>query len=159
MANQQIQLKNSNGKVFPNPYWPVGSIYISVNSTNPSTYFGGTWQEIQGKFLLGRSSSYPAGSSGGEAVHVLTTNEIPIHSHSCGSAGAHTHLLDYRDKFNIQEAGRGLNGYGTTGSHDQTKSGTSSNGAHTHTIGNAGGGLGHNNMPPYLAVYVWQRTK
>lgn len=153
-----VKLKDKEGYVYPCPFFPVGSIYMSVNSTNPSTYFGGTWVEIQGRFLLGRSSSYTAGSQGGEASHKLTSNEMPSHTHSCGDAGAHTHLLDYRDKFDVQQKGRGLNGYGTTGSHDQTRSGTSSSGSHTHIIGSTGGNAAHNNMPPYLAVYIWKRT-
>lgn len=153
-----VKLKDKEGYVYPCPFFPVGSIYMSVNSTNPSTYFGGTWVEIQGRFLLGRSSSYAAGSQGGEASHKLTSSEMPSHNHSCGSAGAHTHLLDYRDVFRLDAEGRGVNGYGTTGSHDQTKSGTSSSGSHAHTIGSTGGNAAHNNMPPYLAVYIWKRT-
>ena len=61
--------------------YPVGSIYMSVNATNPKDLFGGTWTQIQGRFLLGMSSSYPAGSQGGEATHTLTANEMPNHTH------------------------------------------------------------------------------
>lgn len=150
-------MKDKDGPVYPCPFFPVGSIYMSVNSTNPSTYFGGTWVEIQGRFLLGRSSTYAAGSQGGEANHVLSTNEIPSHSHNCASGGAHTPYLDYRDVFRIDAGGRSLNGYNTTGNHSATSE-TSSSGSHTHTIGSAGGGAAHNNMPPYLAVYIWKRT-
>lgn len=44
--------------------WPVGSIYMSVSSTSPATLFGGTWERISERFLLGASSSYPAGGTG-----------------------------------------------------------------------------------------------
>ena len=47
--------------------YPVGSIYLSYNSTNPGNLFGGTWVQIQGRFLLGVSSSYSVGSTGGNS--------------------------------------------------------------------------------------------
>nr|CAI9750280.1 tail protein [uncultured phage] len=74
-------LKVNSTNIFDLIY-PVGSIYMNVNSTNPGTLFGGTWEQIQGKFLLGMSSSYPAGSQGGEARHTLTTAEMPSHGHN-----------------------------------------------------------------------------
>ena len=64
-----------------NLVYPVGSIYMSVNSTSPQTLFGGTWEEIQARFLLGNSSLTPAGSTGGESSHILTTSELPSHNH------------------------------------------------------------------------------
>ena len=86
--------------------YPVGSIYISMNSTNPSTLFGGTWKAFgQGRVLIGAgtvvndgstSLSFTAGSTGGEYKHKLTSSEIPSHSHSfSGTTSAnnrsHTH--------------------------------------------------------------------
>ena len=65
--------------------YPVGSIYISLNSTNPSSIFGGTWEQIQGRFLLGVSSSHPVNQTGGEEKHTLTVNESPSHRHTRGS--------------------------------------------------------------------------
>lgn len=61
---------------------PVGSIEIRVDNVNPSTLYGGTWEKIEGKFLLGSSSSYTLGKSGGSATHTLTINEIPAHTHN-----------------------------------------------------------------------------
>ena len=66
---------------FLDKVYPVGSIYMSVNSTDPGTLFGGTWAKIEGQFLLGSSTTYPLGSTGGEATHTLTTAEMPSHSH------------------------------------------------------------------------------
>ena len=61
--------------------YPVGSIYMSVNSTSPATLFSGSWQRIQDRFLLCAGSTYAAGSTGGEATHKLTIDEMPSHSH------------------------------------------------------------------------------
>lgn len=120
---------------------PVGSIYISVEATDPSTYFGGTWERIQDTFLLAAGSTYAAGRKGGEATHVLTTSEMPAHTHSgiknysgtSGSVGA------------------------PTGSSTKAIVSVTANSATTST-GTTGSGQAHNNMPPYLAVYVWKRT-
>lgn len=75
--------------------FPVGSIYTSYNiNTDPAQLLGfGTWTAVQGRFLLGASSAYPAGSTGGAATHAITVAELPSHSHtgSTASAGGHTH--------------------------------------------------------------------
>ena len=62
--------------------YPVGAIYISVNSTSPGTLFGGSWERIQDRFLLSAGSSYSAGSTGGSATHTLTASEMPSHTHT-----------------------------------------------------------------------------
>lgn len=62
-------------------FFPVGAIYISTQDTSPSQLFGGVWEKIEGVFLLGSSSSYTNGSTGGEATHTLSLEEIPSHSH------------------------------------------------------------------------------
>lgn len=59
--------------------YPVGAIYISTVSTSPASLFGGTWEQIRGRFLLAADDTYTAGSSGGEAAHALTVNEMPPH--------------------------------------------------------------------------------
>lgn len=89
--------------------YPIGAIYVSLNSTDPSTVFGGTWQQINGKFLIGADATYTAGATGGNASvaytpsgsvgnHKLTTSEIPSHSHGLNShthsVGAHAHGLN-----------------------------------------------------------------
>lgn len=74
--------------------YPVGSIYMSTVSTNPATLFGfGTWEQIQGRFLLGVSGSYAVGTTGGAETVTLTTAQLPSHNHSgsTGSAGNHNH--------------------------------------------------------------------
>ena len=120
--------------------YPVGSIYMSVNSTSPATLFGGTWEAIQGKFLLGAyGNTYKAGTTGGEATHTLTTREMPNHNHAVyyPNAGADDHSApgNYPD-------GPSDSTYYAVGSYTSSE----------------GGGEAHNNMPPYLAVYIWKRT-
>ena len=71
--------------------YPVGAYYISSNSTSPATLFGGTWVQIQNRMIMAAGSSYSVGATGGSATKTLTTNNLPSHTHSCGSAGSHSH--------------------------------------------------------------------
>lgn len=142
-SNQLFFQTLGSNYILDNVY-PVGSIYMSVNSTNPENLFGGTWEQIQGKFLFGMNSSYPAGSTGGEITHKLTANEMPAHAHymASGNSGG--------DGTWNPDAGYYLVDSVTT---DKT--------TYWAQIGmnNAGGSAAHNNMPPYLSVYIWKRTK
>lgn len=112
--------------------YPIGSIYLSVSDTSPSTLFGGTWERIQDRFLLCAGATYAAGSTGGEATHKLTIDEMPSHSHGVivDKGGA-------KSTPSLQAVGGKTTRAQTT---------------------NVGGNAAHNNMPPYLAVYVWKRT-
>lgn len=118
--------------------YPVGSIYMSVNSASPATLFGGTWERIKDQFLLAAGDKYAAGKTGGEATHTLTENEIPAHRHSIwfpNADGEQSAAIGY------PEAGSKNTWY-----------------AEASKTAGAGGGAAHNNMPPYLTVYVWKRT-
>lgn len=64
---------------------PVGSLYISEIATSPAELYGGTWERIEGKFIMGASDTYPAGSTGGSATHTQTENEVAPHKHNVGS--------------------------------------------------------------------------
>lgn len=137
--------------------YPVGSIYMSVNATNPKDLFGGTWEQIQGRFLLGMSSSYPAGSTGGEAQHTLTTNEIPLHNHAIGQDGNTSLVLPT----NVAVDDSSHSQYVTTlegGMSGWYKSSVAWGGAIVTRNQTYPYGQSHNNMPPYLAVYIWKRT-
>lgn len=112
--------------------YPVGSIYMSVNATNPSTLFGGTWQKIEGRFLLGSSSSYANGATGGSADAVVV---------------AHTH--DVTQKIKLVASNSGIVIMPTPNGADGTKTIT------TKSSGVSGTGK---NMPPYLVVNIWKRT-
>ena len=133
------QISNIGSITFDDIY-PVGSIYMSVNSTNPRTLFGGTWTQLKDRFLLGAGSTYTNGSTGGEASHTLTVNEMPSHSHpqyvTVGSGGSLSANCDY----------------------DSYVSGKARKSSQNVSTDPAGGGNSHNNMPPYLVVYMWQRT-
>ncbi len=120
--------------------YPVGSIYMSVNSTSPQTFLGGTWENIQGRFLLGVGGGYTAGSTGGEATHTLTVDEMPKHTHNI-RLGNDTSADTYRVARYIDVSSTWWSG---TGNDKMTEE--------------VGGGAAHNNMPPYLAVYIWKRT-
>ena len=116
--------------------YPVGAIYLSVLDANPAALFGGTWERIGGRFLLGADSTYAAGSTGGEAAHTLTVDEMPRHNHEVDNLNASGNATPY---MTVQAQDK--KGYG----------------GNVQTM-YAGGSKAHNNMPPYLAVYMWKRT-
>ena len=125
------------GKTLLDFFHPVGSIYESTNPTSPEILFGGTWEQIKDRFLLAAGDTYAAGATGGEAMHTLTVAEMP----------AHTHPYKYNGQsLNVSTSGIRL----TDGDKSNAYSG-SPNGA-------AGGNQPHNNMPPYVTVYMWKRT-
>lgn len=160
--------KGYSGGVSPLDIYPIGSIYMSVNSTNPSTLFGGSWTRLQDTFLLAAGSTYAAGSTGGEASHTLSTTEIPAHTHGSRLADARINLHGYGGGGNfinnmVNATGYDYNSNGFRSATQLTKqtgsdsySGFQLALAHTHD--SVGGSGAHNNMPPYLAVYMWQRT-
>lgn len=118
--------------------YPIGSIYSSTVSTNPATLFGfGTWVAFAaGRVLVGVGTSdqaFAAAATGGESNHVLTTPEMPAHTHQ-QLLGGTVH------NYNIA-GGAGIGG-------DANNSLTTS----------TGGGGAHNNLQPYVVVYMWNRT-
>lgn len=127
--------------------YPVGSIYMSVNSTNPQTLFGGTWVQIKDKFLLAAGTTYKAGSTGGEAAHALSLEEMPNHGHTI-----------YAPNAGGSEEGAAL-GFPTVGSsktwwYEASKTGRRGGGS----AAKEGEAQAHNNLPPYITVYMWKRT-
>ena len=129
------------GKSLLNLIYPVGSIYMSVSSTSPQTLFGGTWTRLVDRMLIGAGSYYKVGDTGGETTHRLTANETPTHTHGMGIKTCG----EEASGFGLRNDANGFTGrvYVTGGT------------AVTHA---AGGNAAHNNMPPYRAVYMWQRT-
>jgi len=136
-----VSAVNLNEKAIENTY-PVGSIYMNAsNSTNPATLLGvGTWQRFgQGKVLVSQDSADAdfdtAGETGGEKNHQLTEAEMPAHSHLYGQLVSKTDYgTDNRGTFSIFRDG---SNYAT----DST-----------------GGNQPHNNLQPYITVYMWVRT-
>ena len=118
---------------------PIGSIYSSTVATSPADLFGGTWVRIKDAFLLSAGDTYSAGSTGGSATHTLTVDEMPSHSHDVRmaypfEAGGAVPFVPY------------------------------SSNPEPYAVGNydvvqfTGNNQPHNNMPPYLAVYMWRRV-
>jgi len=116
--------------------YPVGSVYTSVNSTSPASLFGGTWELIQNKFLLGTDDIANLGNTGGEAEHTLTINEMPSHRHYISVSGD---TQEWQTRIDTVATG------GTWGRNNSIVSDT-------------GGNQAHNNMPPYIKVAIWKRT-
>ena len=157
--SKAIQFRNRNNeKVYPCPYFPVGFIYLSTTSIDPSTYFGGTWEQIKDRFLLSCGSTYSAGSTGGaksvsytpkgtNAGTALTVAQMPKHRHS----------LDMNDDTVASGSSyaRPRNS-GATGTVGYQTSYSGEGATHTHTF--TGTVATINTMPPYLAVYVWKRV-
>jgi hypothetical protein len=122
--------------------YPVGAIYVSTISTNPATLFGfGTWEAFgAGKTLVGLDGTDTdfdtAEETGGEKTHTLITDEIPAHNH----AG----LPTYQTTTNL---GNTAVGYWRVDSSSALA-----------TTANSGGGDPHNNLQPYIVVYMFKRT-
>lgn len=127
--------------------YPVGAIYMSVNNTSPSTLFGGTWQQLTDTFLYASTTAdddvTTAPSGQGEATHTLTINEMPSHSHR---------VMDWT----IIVSTNGNTGNKTMGSGKVYHPAKDDRDVR-YSYG-AGGGAAHNNMPPYMKVYMWKRT-
>ena len=225
-------LKNYLDNLILSKVYPVGSIYISVDSTSPATLFGGTWVQLKDRFLLGVGDTYSSvNATGGEATVTLTTSQIPSHTHTftgsshTHSVGAHSHGLnshthtyaksnatsgsttltinqipshqhqvvigsfantnsenwnskynghvtydfDNNTNYNTRATGGGqghTHSISTTSTNTGAASGSTANSTAFNTGGatqggtnaNTGGGGSHNNLPPYLTVYMWKRT-
>jgi len=155
---------------------PIGYIYTSVVSTSPATLFGGgTWVRIgQGRVLVGQDSTQTefdtVEETGGAKTHTLGTPEIPAHSHtnshdhasfSTTTDNNHTHTL-------TRKAGVGTSTGVARGNGTAEADGTTNSvAAHAHTVdvpaytgntGAIGSNSPHNNLQPYLVVYMWKRT-
>lgn len=160
--------------------------WASNDPTSPASFIGGTWERVEGEFIMGASSAYPVGTTGGSATHTQTVAEMPSHNHSgstgsagshshsawTGGAGGHSHTVSAATATNIVAfpggAGTGENGQ-TAKSSSPTTSwvgdhthgvGMNEAGAHTHTvsIGNTGSGQAMSILNPYYALYIWVRV-
>ena len=116
-------------------FYPVGSIYTSMNSTNPSTKFGGTWKQITDRFLYCANNSKKTGGS-----KKITVDNLPAHTHEemctgnpgTGATGTGIRRTWYEDYPNLLSLPTGI------------KTGST--------------GKGTDYMPPYITVYAWYRT-
>lgn len=129
--------------------YPVGSIYMSVNATDPAQLFGGSWVRLKDRFLLGAGSTYSAGSTGGDASVSLTASQMPSHNHAQRiSATTINAVAMVAPKTSGNRSGRTISAESYTSYHE---------GAAIVKTEDNGSGAAHNNMPPYLAVYMWKR--
>ena len=145
IADLKNALGIANGATVLDMY-PVGSIYQTTSSTfNPQTAWGGTWERIKDRFLLAAGDTYTGGSTGGEATHKLTTQEMPSHAHTMyvNNDGSSSSWSPASGTYLVKP--------------DCVTTSTKNYGG---ALAQNGAGLGqaHNNMPPYLAVYIWKRT-
>lgn len=160
--------------------------WASNDPTSPASFIGGTWERVEGEFIMGASSAYPVGTTGGSATHTQTVAEMPSHNHSgstgsagshshsawTGGAGGHSHTVSAATATNIAAfpGGTGTSEKGQTAkSSSPTTSwvgdhthgvGMNEAGAHTHTvsIGNTGSGQAMSILNPYYALYIWVRV-
>lgn len=127
-------------------FYPIGTIYhTAAPSFDPADAWGGIWVRIKDTFLLAAGAMYAGGSTGGEATHTLTAQEMP----------SHTHLMY------VNNDGSSSGWTPAIGTHlvkpDYVTMSTKNYSAKL-AQDSAGNGQTHNNMPPYLTVYVWKRT-
>ena len=123
--------------------YPVGAVYMSVNSADPADLFGfGTWERVKDRFLLAAGDAYAAGSTGGEATHTLTIDEMPNHLHALNEP-------IHNDRIKLGSMG---------GSDNYALSKRAASYDYSLSTDAVGGDAAHNNMPPYLVVYIWKRT-
>ena len=139
-----VQLKDKNGnKVFAAPWMPIGSIYISVINQNPSNYFGGTWEQFaNGRTLVGVDTSQTEFNSvektGGEKKHTLSVDELAEHAHTFDSI-QNNDTQPWQAPYQVFEY--------------KYVAGTK----YTATTTTSGRTLPHNNLQPYITVYMWKR--
>lgn len=120
--------------------YPVGSIYMSADASYPGDLFGGTWEQLKDRFLLGAGDTYSVGSTGGESSVTLSIAEMPTHSHGF-----------YADSTNVAVA----QSWGDKTIYPPPANANNTNSA---LIATSGEGKSHENMPPYLVVHMWKRT-
>ena len=157
-------LENRDSQLF-NLVYPIGSIYMSVNSTNPQTLFGGTWVRLKDRFLLGSGDTYTNGSTGGskDAVVVSHNHTQNAHNHAPSTneqmrfltSDANIHI-NTKNRVFPNEGGNAFYVYTDDYANGIVEAANTTNA--TATNNSSGEDGTDKNMPPYLAVYMWKRT-
>ncbi|QBX06125.1 short tail fiber protein [Vibrio phage Va3] len=131
--------------------YPVGAIYMSLESTSPATLFGGTWSRIaEGRVLVSEGThggrTFNVRQTGGEYEVILTEETMPTHKHA-----------GWGDRWTY--GGNGL-GFGVAYEYGRSNpgSGRTDNDNYLYYSSPEGGGQPHNNVQPYYTVYMWERT-
>jgi hypothetical protein len=128
--------------------YPVGAIYMSVNSTSPASLFGGTWEALKNRFLVGAGDTYAVNATGG-----ATTHTHPL------SANGHADITYFwtgsRNRLVMKTTNYSFTGNRYTENDVSYVDGNHSSSIATPLWGNTDSG---STLPPYLAVYIWKRT-
>lgn len=134
VSKEELSKLMPPGEIVSEKY-AVGDCFITTREGNPAELLGyGTWEQIKDRFVLAAGDVYDAGSTGGEATHTLTVDEMPEHSHGISLTSSAT--ASGTSYARISSTGNNTNGL----------------------LSKTGGGQAHNNMPPYYAMYIWLRT-
>lgn len=132
---------------------PVGYIWTSFSSTDPSEIVGGTWQQLKDVSLVAagdtfQTSTITTNQDGGEVNHTLTVNEMPGHQHKILT----NHSASWHQPNWPSETWLYFPNDGTYANKQST-----GNGFNPTWTGYSGGNQPHNNMGPYKVVYMWVR--
>lgn len=146
---------------------PIGSIYMSVSSTNPNKLFGGTWEKWgSGRVPVcidtNQTEFNTVEKTGGSKTHTLTTAQMPSHTHNINVEKANSNLTLAAITGNTPTKQQSFADVITTTSYKDIYSNSywsiKDNGhRHEASIGKTGGGGGHNNLQPYITCYMWKR--
>lgn len=144
MAYTELEI---DGKIYDFNAYPVGSIYMSVNSTSPASIFGGTWERLKDRFLLGAGGSYSVESTGGSKTTTIEDSNLPATRLAMAKniTGA-TVSLNNSVPWGTNSVP--ANAYGMTQYTNLNKLGQTARYSATPL----------DVTPPYLAVYMWKRT-
>ena len=123
--------------------YPVGSIYITTTNTNPSTFIGGTWEQIQDRFLIGAGNTYNANATGGNNTHTHTLQSAYADFILTGTTAYENFVTIPSRQYSLKWV---------LPSSQQTTTDNS-----PYAIPIKGNTDSSSNIPPYLAVYMWKR--
>lgn len=158
--------------------YPVGSLFFSTDGTNPSNFFGGTWEAFaQGRTIIGQLGSdvdfANAGNTGGQKDVTLTVSQLPPHDHSINHDHSNATTNTAGNHQHVNQRGAAVGTSPNTTAQGNTTEPTAGDqtsdaaGAHEHTVnipsysgtsGSRGGGAAHTNMMPYIVTYIFRRT-
>lgn len=125
--------------------------WASNDPTSPASFIGGTWERIKGKFIMGASDTYPAGSTGGSATHTQTINEIARHNVMFPNTNSGSGITVPSDGIRINVRSDFTSNVFTF----QKKEEANANGYRLPAVGNS---QPMNILNPYHALYIWYRV-
>ena len=154
--------------------YPVGAVFLSIYDVSPAGKFGGRWEKISGYYLYAGTGGTTAGSlntstnNGNTGSTALKVENMPWHTHTISSSGAHTH--QYKGWWSVNSISSNYHCISRKEGSDavETPSSMRSSGEHTHTVSYTGSGTGHVHTlnshshtinPTRYEVYAWKRTE